>query len=115
MISIHITGESTAALTAEVLAIPAAAEAVEAWAIAFLREREFVIARHSDWETPAEFIARIGCSIMTFNRRATDPRNAHLFVAHRGPSGRRILQLSSTPEFDALCRDQRRHPDTRPA
>lgn len=104
MIEIRITGETPDQLTAQVVDLPFVADVMEEWARAYLRKRNVRFDPYGDPETVAEYLARTGCSKMTFHRRTHDPKFRHLYSAKRGPGGRRIIQIRSTPEFDRLCR-----------
>lgn len=86
-------------------------DAVERWAVEWLRGRGFAVGRFSDWETPKAFCARLGISKMTFIRKTRDQRACGLFEAHWGPSRHNIVQLASSPEFDAFVKtDPRKKP-----
>jgi len=104
MIDIRITGETPEALTAQVVDLPVVADVMEEWARAYLRARNVRFDPYGEPETVAEFLARTGCSKMTFHRRTRDSKHARLFKATLGELGHRIVQIRSTPEFDRLCR-----------
>lgn len=69
----------------------------------YLRDRGYTVGPPNEhWETVAAFCARVGIRAGHF-RRALDHVSAPAVLTHRGPTGR-VLQLLSTPVFDAFCR-----------
>jgi hypothetical protein len=76
---------------------------VTEFCIAHLRERGYHVAPPNEkWETPSEFLARLGVSAMSLHR-ALRRSGCPNVAAHRTPTGR-ILELCSNQAFDAFVK-----------
>lgn len=69
----------------------------------YLGERGYsVVAPHETWETPSKFCQRVGIRVGHFRRALDHPAAPHI-LTHRSRTDR-VLNLLSTPLFDAFCR-----------
>ena len=74
-------------------------EALEAWAIEFLRERNWVVDEPHIWETPKEVCRRLEISPTRFTRLTKRPDCPKPFAVVRGPTGRQVY-IRSTGALD---------------
>jgi len=81
-------------------------EGLEQWALLFLRARGWVCEIPRQWETPGEFMARLGVNHSQFNRRIHDKRSPlpkDCIHWCSGTNRRRVRALAATKAFETFC------------
>lgn len=81
-------------------------EALTAAMIKHLEELGYGVTEpNENWETPAEFLRRVGLRKHELLRRSIRywEERGHTVLCNRGPHGR-IKELLSNPAFDTFCR-----------
>lgn len=77
----------------------------ETWAIEFLRGRGFHIAPPRDeWETPKQFIERLGVHYETFSRALRRDGCPNVALRRTRNGAGRIAEVRSNDDFDAFVR-----------
>lgn len=84
---------------------PAGKESLLAEMVEILRGENWILTRQREWETPPEFLGRLGICHQTLLRKLADRRCPFVdLIRARGKKGR-IKFIASNDLFDQFCRE----------
>lgn len=97
-------------MNALTLTLTAPEKDLEAWAIAFLKSRDFSISKNRDWLPIREYAKSRGVCFQTVSRRLKDPRCPEVATGYTSNGAGRVRIIAPNAAFDRFLGNIQDHP-----